>query len=274
MPSPNRGGSDVLPARGPDALPSVHGHGHEHHHHHHDHHHRNGNAQQGEALRTLLGSILAPKRPSPSRSSSSSGTASPLPTLSFPHSQSYASTNATPSPQPPGTPHHHHHTHHPFSYPYPHIQPYPHAHPHSHSHSHPSSHSPMHPKLGVDHHEPASPSPLSNSNTPLPITDSSQLFGPRPGRMSRSSSLSNSNFLHTHSAVTKTRSDPPTSRQAPASPDVLPDVVVTVENGNGTRTVTVPANVAAMDTASRNKFLKTLEGKTTAWDALIHGSFS
>ncbi|KAK1220581.1 hypothetical protein PQX77_002360 [Marasmius sp. AFHP31] len=132
----------------------------------------------------------------------------------------------------------------------------------------------MHSKLGVEHHEPTSPSPLStsNSNNPLPKTDSPQLFGPRPGRMSRSSSLSSSNFLHAHSAVTKTRSDPPTSRQqAPAS---LPDVVVTVENGNGTQTVTVPANVAGMDTASRNKLIKTLEGKTTAWDALIHGSFS
>ncbi|ESK82475.1 hypothetical protein Moror_8537 [Moniliophthora roreri MCA 2997] len=236
MPSQKREGADVLTVRGTDTLQSYD----------HDHRGVNKNAQHGDALRLMLGSILAPKRPPMSHSSS--GTASPA------HSFSQ-SNNANSAPQhpasAPATPHH--------LFGYPHVHPYPtypHTPSHSHSHSHPHSH------FAPGHQH------------------SHGFFGPRPGRMSRSASTASSvPRLPPSSPVTSSEHHVPVESPVPVSASA-PEIVVTSNQSSPT---SAKLDLAPLSNGNsqpgsgtgtpKNKFIQTLEGKS-AWDALIHGSFS
>lgn len=280
MPSQKREGADVLTVRGTDTLQSYD----------HDHRGVNKNAQHGDALRLMLGSILAPKRPPMSHSSS--GTASPA------HSFSQ-SNNANSAPQhpasAPATPHH--------LFGYPHVHPYPtypHTPSHSHSHSHPHSHfAPGHQhshghslprtpsKLGVgaEHDTNSCPSATSShsSQHPSPIYEAPStpgFFGPRPGRMSRSASTASSvPRLPPSSPVTSSEHHVPVESPVPVSASA-PEIVVTSNQSSPT---SAKLDLAPLSNGNsqpgsgtgtpKNKFIQTLEGKS-AWDALIHGSFS
>ncbi|KAF9078282.1 hypothetical protein BDP27DRAFT_1309348 [Rhodocollybia butyracea] len=244
-------GSDVLTSRGTDIYNPP------------------PNDHTKDALRLALGSILAPKRstpnPSNARSSSSSGTASPA-HLPFPYTPS-AST-------PPA-----HGSHLPFPHPHPH----PHAHQHLHS---PLGPSPLAPSREHSHTAPGHSSSTSTTHSPhasspvTPITETtSSPFGhyPRPGLLSRSISSSSThggpgrstdsavisaNQPQTHSAGEQEGIHAPLPRLSDGSTSTgtVPAVAVTTPGGTP---------------ITKNKFIQTLEGKTpSAWEALIHGSFS
>jgi len=251
----NRPKNDI-PAHAPDGLPE------------HDLTIVNKNLQHREALRLALGSILTPKRPySPSRpqSRSSSGTASPA--LSFPF------PSVSPPPPSAGTS--------------PNQPPPIHGHAHgwlaeSHLHSlymHPQSH----------HSYPHTPSRLgildsTPSDCLLPHSQSTTASG-SPVTSSPSSPVipPNTNLPHPHEPLPR-----------------LPDAALSEQSGKpGTvPTVHLPepmqptgldayaatgygAHCEAHEQASgsngsgtpKAKFIETLQSKS-AWDALIHGSFS
>ncbi|KAJ3727889.1 hypothetical protein C8R42DRAFT_638977 [Lentinula raphanica] len=248
-----------------------------------------------DALRLALGSILAPKRSTPNpasiRPSSSSGTASPA-YLQFPHNAaSHAPSPANPSTPPQGPsstlafPHPHTHQHH--------------NHPHGPSHLIPGrDHSHSHSVSGQNSssHSPHSSSPA----TPITETSSSPFnHYPRPGLLARSISTSST---HSVSSKKSTPTAPgmgagagaefPVSPQPPviqgdrgAEPDGIhapaPRLPANTNVSNDTAAFPPPVVPAvAVSTPGgtpivKNKFIQTLEGKTqSAWDALIHGSFS
>ncbi|KAJ4481228.1 hypothetical protein J3R30DRAFT_3700852 [Lentinula aciculospora] len=234
-----------------------------------------------DALRLALGSILAPKRSTPnaanSRPSSSSGTASPA-HFPFP----YNTGSHTPSPANSNTP-----------APQGHL-PFPHPHTHQHLH-HPHGHSHLIPGREHSHtvsgHSSSSHSPHSSSPaTPITETASSPFnHFPRPGLLARSISSSSTQSLPSNrpspavgsagdvsSSLSPDHQDssgpgldgilapaprlPDASTNTAALPPSVPEVEVTAPDGNP---------------IAKNKFIQTLEGKTpSAWDALIHGSFS
>ncbi|KAF5352905.1 hypothetical protein D9758_007957 [Tetrapyrgos nigripes] len=215
-----------------------------------------------DALRVALGSILAPKRPSPSRSSASSGTATPL------------------------------HNH------YPHIHPYPHVH-HPPPHSHSTPHHPSTPSRlshgGDTHHQ--LPSPIyepahhvyqPNFGLPPRLSRNPSSQGHVPGAASISYSHSLSHPTDATSPASVSASAPALTIEAPspisasASGSSMPPSpqheypahhavhgLPTPPRSNGGSGTGTPTSVM------KGKFLEKLEGKTqSAWDALIHGSFS
>ncbi|KAK7441792.1 hypothetical protein VKT23_009186 [Stygiomarasmius scandens] len=199
-----------------------------------------------DALRVALGSILTPKRPSPSRSNTSSGTATPL--HGYPHSH------------------------------YPHIHPYPHTHSHPHhpAGAHGHSHAPSRLGPGTDSHQ--LPSPIYESPPPLHQPN----FG-LPPRLSRNSSHGHIPTLsHTHShshhaldhAPAQPHGAPALTIEAPSPISAAASSTSVHEHGLPTPPRSNGGSGAGTPT-SRGKFLEKLEGKTqSAWDALIHGSFS
>ncbi|KIK65098.1 hypothetical protein GYMLUDRAFT_39485 [Collybiopsis luxurians FD-317 M1] len=284
--------SDVLTSRGTDPLqpPPTHDHAR-------------------EALRLALGSILTPKRstsnPGSTRSSSSSGTASPA-HFQFPYGVgSHTPLSANPSsPVPQG---HASHGHLPF--PHPHAHQHLH-HPHGPSHLVPGrEHVPGHlsssSSTSTTHSPPSSipASPVAES-----ISSSSPFnHYPRPGLVSRSISSSSVHSTSGRSPAvgggkgnntTESSVPPPSPHSAAASsnagsgasaaaaPNVegihAPTPRIPVNSDSSSNTGALPPIPAVAVTtpggtpiSSKNKFIKTLEGKTaSAWDALIHGSFS
>ncbi|KAL1692433.1 hypothetical protein GGG16DRAFT_101807 [Schizophyllum commune] len=232
-------------------------------------------AQHNEALRMALGSILSPKRPfTPSSTSHpASGTASPaffhaLPftgTASGPHSAT--STGPTTGAQSPsdamnGSPHpqQHAHTHHL----YPHWPgSYHHPHPPEPRQYHSDPHHPYHPhtpsRLGAGEEGPVERGHAGEAGEFRqgghgPIHDSSH--PPSPGEPATPPAVDN---LHAPAPVPAASASP---HAALPSGGVHP---AAAHAGDGS-----PSSGAG---TPRAKFLDTLQGKS-AWDALIHGSFS
>ncbi|KAF5392040.1 hypothetical protein D9757_003188 [Collybiopsis confluens] len=239
-----------------------------------------------DALRLALGTILAPKRSTSSagstRSSSSSGSASPA-HFQFPYGSHAPSPANGSSPAPQGHPGNH--------------MPFPHPHLHHSHHGHsplvpPREHLPNHSSSSSTSHSPHSSSPAS------PVAESissSSPFShyPRPGLASRSISTSS---VHSASSgrplsAVNGKGEPTVPPPRPAISDTSgAPTTATVEgihapaprlSNSSSDTGALPQVPAVAVTTpggtplSKNRFIQTLEGKTSsAWDALIHGSFS
>ncbi|KAE9399427.1 hypothetical protein BT96DRAFT_920210 [Gymnopus androsaceus JB14] len=251
-----------------------------------------------DALRLALGSILAPKRYTPNpmpRSTSSSGTASPA-HFPLPYGVGTPSPANSSSPVPQSqSPHPSSH----LAFPHPHQ----HQHlPHVHSHLVPgrehAAHSLNQSTSSSTGHSPHSSLPA----TPITETGSNSMsspspfnYYPKPGLLSRSISSSSA-----HS--TRPTPSAPSNGAAGAVPDVAVLPANQAQNGNTGNQLESerihmhapaprisssdgspglpPAPAVAVTTPGgtpigKNKFIQTLEGKThSAWEALIHGSFS
>ncbi|KAJ3763519.1 hypothetical protein EV360DRAFT_66213 [Lentinula raphanica] len=233
-----------------------------------------------DALRLALGSILAPKRSTPNpasiRPSSSSGTASPA-YLQFPHnaaSHAPSPANSSTPPQGPSSP---------LAFPHPHTHQH-HTHPHGPSHLIPGRDHSRDPVSGQNSssHSPHSSSPA----TPITETASSPFnHYPRPGLLARSISMGAGAVAGAEfpvcpqpplNAIQGERGAQPDGIHAPA-----PRLPANTNASNDTAAFPPPVVPAvAVSTPGgtpivKNKFIQTLEGKTqSAWDALIHGSFS
>ncbi|TRM63202.1 hypothetical protein BD626DRAFT_495859 [Schizophyllum amplum] len=229
-------------------------------------------AQHNEALRMALGSILSPKRPFTPSSGPASGTASPaffhaLP-FTGPGSQTPAGHDA----------HHHHHPqqshqpHHPPQAHQPHHGPHHHLHSHwyphhqdAHHHYHPHpSHTPSRLGAGEEH---------TGSQTSRPVTQSTGSHPASPGEPSSQG---------TSPLPSPAHEVPPAVNGAHAggmpAPAPLPaDAKVPVPTAPAPASGGVPTSAGGTPSSGtgtpRAKFLDTLHGKS-AWDALIHGSFS
>ena len=243
--------------------------------------HPNNQWAHKEALRVAIGSILAPKRPPYSPGSrSASGTASPY---SFPSSQSNSPGTGTPIHQTPALaatpfggapsgeylhPHHalipsHNHHHHPHHH---------HHHPYNHHHYHPHTHT---------------PSKLAHSVAPSPDGSGSPVEHQAAVRLVSEPvvSIQGHNENLAASAIAPLPPPVPTESQAvvPARPALAPLQASTGVNG---RAATMPEVQTISSTADKvtggpgtghrspkSKFVEKLQSKS-AWDALIHGSFS
>lgn len=221
-----------------------------------------------EALRVAIGSILAPKRaPYSPGSRSASGTASPY---SFPSSQSHTPGTGTPIQQAalatpfaapsgehlhphhalvPGHTHHHHHHHH---------------HHHAHHHHHPHAHTPS--KLA---HSVAS----SPDGSASPVSPSAARLASEPAIP-----VHNENFAPPAVAAPPAAVEP--QAVVPARPALAP---LQATSGMTGRAATMPEVQTISTTGEKasgsgtrspkSKFVEKLQSKS-AWDALIHGSFS
>jgi len=203
--------------------------------HDHDPINQHKNLQHKEALRLALGSILTPKRPfTPSRSPS--GTASPAHSASF---------TASSSPQPPP----------------PHSTP---------THGHNSD---AHMQARYIHH-PHTPSRLGLGDPTDPHGSSSSPFPHHPSRIpsTANSSQQPSPSQETPPPLSLPASMLPGPEHQGTAPIHAPSPHSAVQSGV---VVAVPhAGSAGSGTGTpKAKFIETLQSKS-AWDALIHGSFS
>jgi len=218
----------------------------------HDYDTVNKNTQHSHALRLALGSILTPKRPyspsSHSQSKSSSGTSSPALSYSFssPPSSSVATPSSNPPspPQPPQVPH---------STPVPmyrlpdhYLQSLQQFHanaPLHHIHQLSQVHTPS--RLGQLEHPPQAGYVPAKPDSTGPAT-----------------------MTQTHSYAPQTAV--PAQHPHPQSP--APEHAEHAVHAP-TSTGDDPAVAADGSTPTRPRYIKTLQSKS-AWDALIHGSFS
>ncbi|TFK62966.1 hypothetical protein BDN72DRAFT_964217 [Pluteus cervinus] len=238
---------------------------------------KNANAQHKEALRLALGSILAPKRPyTPSRSSS--GTSTPA----YPHIHPYSHASTPPSsgqaPAHTGQQHasHGHHdtrsnpaaaselqAHPSPSPPHPHLVPRPHSH-------YPGSHY-LHPPSRLARLNSAEEH--SSASTPSMSCDASN-----PGTPHSTSHPSTPNLQPSHmdEVLPALQLHSAHSEHAPGSDPHLSGHEHGVEeakyssDGSGAAHPYDPRQGRGLP---RAKFLETLQSKS-AWEALIHGSFS
>jgi len=220
---------------------------------------RNKNLQHKEALRLALGSILAPKRPSLTPSPrSSSGTASPS---YFPNSTGHSPHSSTPASAPihlteeAGSVDHSRHTH---------------SHPHLQHHSH--AHTPS--RLGRSSsstgspHSSAHPSPRIATQDPHhPIGDTVA----EDGMLALPPPISRQNSQGSSPGAEHTRPHPTPVQPVPVDGSSLPTDIPSVPVGDyPTASASNPGSGTGTPKA---KFFQTLQSKS-AWDALIHGSFS
>ncbi|KAI5887940.1 uncharacterized protein SCHCODRAFT_02075621 [Schizophyllum commune H4-8] len=215
-------------------------------------------AQHNEALRMALGSILSPKRPfTPSSTSHpASGTASPAFFHALPFTGTGPSTGPNTGAQTPSDamngsthPQQHAHTHHL----YPHWPgSYHHPHPPEPRQYHSDPHHPYHPhtpsRLGAGEEGPAERAHAAHADD---LHDPSH--PPSPGELATLPAVDN---LHAPAPVAVASASPHSVPSGGAHP---------AHAGDGS-----PSSGAG---TPRAKFLDTLQGKS-AWDALIHGSFS
>ncbi|KAF4588618.1 hypothetical protein EYR40_010171 [Pleurotus pulmonarius] len=247
-----------------DNFAQGHGHGHDlHEKSRHEGGPMSASAQHlhKEALRMALGSILNPKRPYTPSSRSSSGTASPAYPYSFHHSPVPGTPSVPPAPHPTPSNGRFSESHlSPFPY---HPRPQPHL-----PHPHP------HPPLLHSHSQPHVPSRLSQLDTQSSPQDGDQVSHSQRNSPTHSGAASNS-ASHCSSPISSeapgTLSDAPITtprnslQEHPDGPVHAPApikgaVVVTGEDGSPSE-------------KSKVTFIQTLQSKS-AWEALIHGSFS
>ncbi|KAF9502116.1 hypothetical protein BDN71DRAFT_1437587 [Pleurotus eryngii] len=203
-----------------------------------------------EALRMALGSILNPKRPYTPSSRSSSGTASPAYPYSFHHSPVPGTPSIPPAPHPTPSSGRFSESHlSPFPY-HPHPQPHlPHALPplsHTHSHHVPSPLSQLDAQSSPQDGDQVS---HSQRNSPTHSGAASPTLSQAPGTLSDASITAPANPQQEHS-------NGPVHAPAP----MQGAVVVTDEGSSSSE-------------KSKVTFIQTLQSKS-AWEALIHGSFS
>lgn len=219
-----------------------------------------------EALRVAIGSILAPKRaPYSPGSRSASGTASPY---SFPSSQSHSPGTGTPV-HPTGMapfggapgsdhlhPHHalipahsHHHHHH-----------------HHHPHHHPHHHTPSKLAHSVAHSPDGSSSPVSPSATRLTSEPAVPICNENLGPLATvPAPVESQAVVPARPALAPLQATSGMTARAATMPEVQTisttgEKAVVVTTGSGTR-------------SPKSKYVEKLQSKS-AWDALIHGSFS
>ncbi|KAF8637136.1 hypothetical protein AX17_003040 [Amanita inopinata Kibby_2008] len=279
---------------------------------HHDHISRN--VQHKEALRLALGSILAPKRPytSMSRSTSASGTASPAlpldPThahtrpgsslahthphlhhphqpshpsrLGRPHSQDVAVTSPPPAGLTPAHPLPHHYSH-PQHLPYflTHTPTIPASPPHSGPPSGAST-----PPTGTScssaatspmNTPPASRSPALNATQyglPMSVPEDEPLQMLPPVVAALPGSSSPAAPVRPMQSLVQAGQDSANSDANAHASDAAVKVPQPDQSRNG-KLKHVPPGVGGTSTP-RVGFIETLQSKNSAWDALIHGSFS
>jgi len=212
----------------------------------HDQHHD----AHVHGLRLVLGSILAPKRPSPPSHPGSypaSGTASPYHHWHHPGAVAGAASEHETPPLTSSPPH--------GSPAVPHYQPH-YQQPLQHAHQPTPS---MHPHLNHHHHAHPHPQPQ-----PQPHTHT-HAYGP-----------SRLNFTHsTGSTPSESSSPSPTPSPRPATPPSTLDHAPNAypqESAVGDPSAIKTASAADAADPKRNRFIKVLQSKS-AWDAMIHGSF-
>jgi len=209
--------------------------------------------QHREALRLALGSILSPKRPPLNSSHSSSGSTTPSYPFSIP------SGPHTPAGTPPS---YYPLAHGPNSSEYIHSH-HPHFH-HPHPHPHPHPHTPS--RLGRSKSSSAnSPSGSSANTAPSSSHPSPLPPGPVPSNLPILPEIEPLPPAQITNGVTAmplpTR--PPNTPLHPSGNPPIPSDHLSAES----------ADHAARAGTPRSKFMQTLQSKS-AWDALIHGSFS
>ncbi|KAF7759898.1 hypothetical protein Agabi119p4_11593 [Agaricus bisporus var. burnettii] len=259
------------------------------------------NLQHREALRLALGSILAPKRPSMSGSRSSSGTASPS------HSFSGSSGTYTPATPPTGpyTPSSEASVSQEHTYSRHHL---------SHSHYHPThapsklgraesrpserdsnsappptpqhiSHAvgPPHPLFRSRSHNPSSP-PSSRTSPRIPSTSPPSTRTPSTtvvaesadrGPLTHQSIFPEATTSNVDGGKTASVEMPSTRVSFVADPAVIQTAAALPQrdDGHAQHDSTECSRRDGCPGTPKAKFLQTLQGKS-AWDALIHGSFS
>ncbi|TFK27269.1 hypothetical protein FA15DRAFT_666568 [Coprinopsis marcescibilis] len=220
---------------------------------HDPHFHNNGHWVHKEALRVAIGSILTPKRPPfPQGSRSTSGSASPY---SLPTSSPHTPGTGTPT-HPPFGPSEYLHPHHAF------LQNHHHHHTPSRL-AHSSSHSP--PGGSSDNSSNSSPTltkPLAGSGIPEPLQLSppqNENAAPTGAKVKPGARTASGDVTQCRPTVT-----PLGNGKANSSPADFPVLLHNVEK------LVVSASGSS---TPRAKFIEKLQSKS-AWDALIHGSFS
>jgi len=210
--------------------------------------------QHREALRLALGSILSPKRPPLSSSRSSSGSTTPA----YPFSMSSGSHTPSGTPPPyyplahgPNSSDYLHSHHHPHIY---------HPHPHTPSRLGRSSSSSNSPSGSTENTAPNSShsSPLPSVANNLPVPPEIEL--PPPQIPSGVMPAGSSTTPQTRSPTTPSHM---TSNNDASCHPPVPSDHPSADSADHTARVGTP----------RSKFMQTLQSKS-AWDALIHGSFS
>ncbi|KAF8809848.1 hypothetical protein BYT27DRAFT_7187114 [Phlegmacium glaucopus] len=213
--------------------------------------------QHREALRLALGSILSPKRPPMNGSRSSSGSTTPLypfPMSSGPHTPAGSPPAYYPLAHGPNSSDylHSHHPHHPHLY---------HPHPHTPSRlgrSKSSSGSPSGSgENTASNSSLSSPLPPVSNNLPVPPE-----IEPLPPAQIANGVASTANSTTPPTRPPNTPYQPTNNNAASGSPPIPTD-----------HPSADSADHAARAGTPRSGFLQTLQSKS-AWDALIHGSFS